>query len=149
MMHKKILSLLSIIALIFIIVACEKQTYEPPIDDGKYPPDSYTLDEKLNWWLEKLTLEEKAGQMIQAERKNGSNGVTPAEVKSLNLGSVLNGGGNVPNPNSLSNWQNMAITMYNAALESSSGIPLIYCADAVYGHNHLQGANTFLHNIGL
>jgi beta-glucosidase len=37
----------------------------------------------------------------------------------------------------------------NAAMQSTSGIPLLYGVDAVHGHNNVFGATMFPHNIGL
>lgn len=149
-MLKKIILTLTVIIL-FTLVACVENHEEPPIVEDDYPDASLSIDEKIEWWLERLTVEEKAGQMVQGERSNnnGQTGVTPAMVRDLNLGSVLNGGGNVPPQNNVSSWYQMYQSMLNASLQSSSKIPIIYGVDAVHGHANLQGATVFPHNIGL
>ena len=43
----------------------------------------------------------------------------------------------------------MVRTYQEAALNSSSEIPLIYGVDAVHGHNNVYGATIFPHNINL
>lgn len=97
--------------------------------------------------LLKMTLSEKAAQMVQAER--GS--ITPAQVEQYGIGSILSGGGSHPSSydNSVADWYNMYAAYQQAALDSSSEIPLIYGIDAVHGNNNLYGATIFPHNIGL
>ncbi len=148
---KRFLSIIMLLILTMILVACVENTDLPPVVDNDYPDSNLSIEEKVAWWLENLTLAEKAGQMVQGERSNngGQSGVTPTKVKELNLGSVLNGGGNVPSVNNPTNWYQMYQTMYNASLASSSKIPIIYGVDAVHGHGNLYGATIFPHNIGL
>ena len=101
--------------------------------------------------LEQMTLEEKIGQVIQADI--GS--VTPEEVQKYNLGSILNGGNSAPGGGKTAEWQewvNLSDAMWLASTDISDGglgIPAIWGTDAVHGHNNLQSATIFPHNIGL
>jgi beta-glucosidase len=95
--------------------------------------------------LASMTLDEKLGQMIQAER----NGLGLNKITNLNLGSVLSGGGSHPAPNTPERWKTMIAEMQSAALRSTSGIPVVYGIDAVHGNNNLLGAVLFPQNIGL
>ena len=101
--------------------------------------------------LEQMTLEEKIGQVIQADI--GS--VTPEEVQKYNLGSILNGGNSAPGGGKTAEWQEwvaLADAMWLASTDTSDGgvgIPAIWGTDAVHGHNNLQSATIFPHNIGL
>ena len=52
------------------------------------------IEEQIDEIMPKLTLEQKVGQIIQAD--NGS--ITPEEVKQYRLGSVLSGGNSAPGP---------------------------------------------------
>src|SRR6266545_6867235 len=92
-----------------------------------------------------MTLDEKIGQMTQAERSAVSN----ADITNYALGSLLSGGGSAPSPNTATFWADMYDGYQNAALASRLGIPLIYGVDAVHGHNNVVGATIFPHNIGL
>jgi beta-glucosidase len=92
-----------------------------------------------------MSLADKIGQMTQVENLS----ITPAEVKRHLIGSVLSGGGGNPNPNTPSTWAAMVRRYQEAALRTRLGIPLLYGADAVHGHNNVQGAVIFPHNIGL
>jgi beta-glucosidase len=108
--------------------------------------DTQCLD-LIEEYIQTLSVSEKAGQMIQAERGN----ISPNEVKEYNIGSVLSGGGSHPDgyDSSILEWYQMLENYQNAAVESTSGIPIIYGIDAVHGNNNLYGATIFPHNIGL
>ena len=95
--------------------------------------------------LEVMSLSEKIGQMTQAERQHAS----PKDVKKYALGSILSGGGSAPSPNVVKSWKKMTDKYLRASLRSSSKIPLLYGVDAVHGHNNIQNATIFPHNIGL
>jgi beta-glucosidase len=95
--------------------------------------------------LARMSLAEKIGQMVQAERKE----VSPADVTAYFLGSVLSGGGSVPGANGIDDWIRMADAFQAAAAATPAGIPILYGVDAVHGHNNVKGATIFPHNIGL
>ncbi len=113
-------------------------------------PDS-AVEERVEDLLRQMTPEEKIGQMIQPEIRH----VTPQDVKDYHLGSVLNGGGSVPNGNRYSkaaDWVAMADAYYAASMDTSDGkvaIPIIWGTDAVHGVGNLVGATLFPHNIAL
>ncbi len=98
-----------------------------------------------------MTLEQKVGQMVQAEIRD----VTPEDVRKYRLGSILNGGGAFPNNNkhaAVADWVALADRFYDASMDTSGGapaIPIIWGTDAVHGHNNVIGATLFPHNIGL
>ena len=97
--------------------------------------------------LGRMTLEEKIGQMTQAER--GAVADDPTVIAQLNLGSVLSGGGSTPTPNTPEAWVDMVNEFQEQALSTRLGIPIIYGIDAVHGHGNVFGATVFPHNIGL
>ncbi len=101
--------------------------------------------EKIDKLLSLMTLEEKIGQMIQAERRH----ITPEQVNKYKVGSILSGGGSTPSPNTPQAWADMYRKFQASALETRLGIPMIYGVDAVHGHNNVKGATIFPHNIGL
>jgi len=116
---------------------------EPTLCDGMGDACIIAVEELLLT----LTLEEKAAQMVQAERGN----ITPSQVAQYGIGSILSGGGSHPSAynNSVDDWYDMYEAYQEAALTSSSGIPIIYGIDAVHGNNNLYHATIFPHNIGL
>jgi beta-glucosidase len=95
--------------------------------------------------LGRMSLDEKIGQMTQAERV----AVSSSDITTYRLGSLLSGGGSAPSPNTATSWANMYDGYQNAALATPLAIPLIYGVDAVHGHNNVSGATMFPHNIGL
>jgi beta-glucosidase len=95
--------------------------------------------------LGRMSLDEKVGQMTQAERNSVSN----ADLTNFRIGSLLSGGGSAPSPNNATSWANMYDSFQQAALATPLGIPMIYGVDAVHGHNNVVGATIFPHNIGL
>lgn len=101
--------------------------------------------------LSRMSLEEKVGQIIQAEIQY----VTPEDIRKYHVGSVLNGGGSLPNQNKYATpgeWLALADAFYTASMDTSDGglaIPIIWGSDAVHGHNNVIGATIFPHNIGL
>jgi beta-glucosidase len=94
-----------------------------------------------------MTLEEKVGQMTQAER--GAVSDDPTLVATWRLGSLLSGGGSTPADNTPEGWADMVDGFQAQALQTRLGIPLIYGVDSVHGHGNLVGATVFPHNIGL
>jgi beta-glucosidase len=97
--------------------------------------------------LAAMTLEEKVGQMTQAER--GAVTDDPSLVATWRLGSLLSGGGSTPADNTPEGWADMVDGFQAQALQTRLGIPLIYGVDSVHGHGNLVGATVFPHNIGL
>jgi beta-glucosidase len=110
-----------------------------------YEDPSLPIATRVNDLLGRMSLDEKIGQMTQAERGAVSN----AQITQFRLGSLLSGGGSAPSPNNATSWANMYDNFQNAALATPLGIPLIYGVDAVHGHNNVLGATIFPHNIGL
>lgn len=104
-----------------------------------------SIEDRLDSLMKNMTLDEKAGQMVQAGRDDTS----PDDVKKYFLGSVLSGGGSHPGDNSREDWIDMCKDYQDAAMSTRLGIPVIYGIDAVHGHNTVDGAVVFPHNIGL
>ncbi|MBQ4821320.1 glycoside hydrolase family 3 protein [Aquimarina sp. MMG016] len=109
------------------------------------------IEAKIDELLPKLTVEQKVGQVIQAD----SESITPEEVKKYRLGSVLSGGNSAPGSLPYANtktWLAKADEYYNASIDPEGvevAIPCIWGIDAVHGHANLSGAIVFPHNIGL
>ncbi|GAA3816280.1 glycoside hydrolase family 3 protein [Streptomyces chiangmaiensis] len=96
--------------------------------------------------LGRMSLQEKAGQMTQAERGAMSR---PGDIADYDLGSLLSGGGSTPTPNTPAAWAKMVDGFQLRAQATRFQIPLIYGVDAVHGHNNLAGATVMPHNIGI
>lgn len=106
-----------------------------------------SFDAKAKELLSRMTLDEKIGQMTQADQSFLKD---PADVENLFLGSVLSGGDSDPKEgNSREAWTKMATSLEARALKTRLRIPILYGVDAVHGHNNVLGAVVFPHNIGL
>ncbi len=136
--------LLLITALLLATAASCDSTPETKVD-GPFRDPKRPVAERVADHLARMSLDEKIGQMTQAER--GS--ISPEEVTEFRVGSILSGGGSVPTPNNRGGWVAMVDAYQKAALATPLGIPFIYGSDAVHGHNNVTGATIFPHNIGL
>jgi len=97
--------------------------------------------------LSRMTLEEKVGQMIQA---NSASLKDPSDVENYFLGSVLSGGSSDPKTgNGLVDWTDHYDNLQSRTQKTRLRIPLLYGIDAVHGHSNVLGATIFPHNIGL
>lgn len=114
------------------------------------PRDANT-EARIGALLQQMTMEEKVGQIIQADIES----VTPEDVRRYHLGSVLNGGNSSPNKDNRahpSEWLKLADAFWLASTDKSGGrlgIPLVWGTDAVHGQSKIVGATLFPHNIGL
>lgn len=119
---------------------------EPPADasalyrNGRLPAEARIID-----LMNRMTLEEKIGQMTLVEK----NSLIPGDITAEYIGGVLSGGGGYPDPNTPEAWAEMVNGFQDEALATRLGIPIIYGVDAVHGHNNVYGATIFPHNIGL
>jgi beta-glucosidase len=107
-----------------------------------------TLQNKVNVLLGSMTLEQKVGQMTQAERMT----CTPEQAKQYHIGSILSSAGSCPGNNLPEDWVQMNDAYWTVSTykdEQHLGIPIIYGLDAVHGNNNVKGATVFPHNIGL
>jgi len=104
-------------------------------------------DGRIKPLLAKMTLDEKLGQMVQAELGNLKD---EADISKYSLGSVLSGGGADPaEGNSLQAWTDTVDRLIAQSRQSRLGIPILYGVDAVHGHGNVLGATVYPHNIGL
>lgn len=106
------------------------------------------IENRISELLAKMNLDQKIGQLVQAERQF----ITPQEVKDYHIGSVLSGGGSVPGDNKPEDWIKMNDAYWAASMEEDDehlAIPLIYGIDAIHGNTNVIGAVVFPHNIGL
>jgi beta-glucosidase len=102
---------------------------------------------EVNALLAQMTLDEKIGQMVQVDSAALKN---KADIQKYLLGSVLCGGDSRPaTGNTARDWLNFVEGFQNYALQTRLKIPIVFGIDAVHGHNHVDGATVFPHNIGL
>ncbi len=165
-MFKKTCGLTTVILASSLILACSKessdsnvpstaQKNEQAVEVWPRPSvphlDTPELNARVDEIFLQMSLEEKIGQIIQAEIQS----ITPEQAKKYHIGSILNGGGSMPyriTNAKQEDWLRMADAFYEASMDASDGkiaIPIIWGTDAVHGHGNLTGATVFPHNIGL
>lgn len=106
-----------------------------------------SFDGEVQKLLSQMTLEEKIGQMTQAEQDAVRD---KDDIEKYFLGSILSGGSSDPKDgNSLAAWTDLYDSLQTKALKTRLAIPILYGIDAVHGHNNVLGATLFPHNIGL
>ncbi|CAI0384753.1 unnamed protein product [Linum tenue] len=112
----------------------------------KYRDPKQPTNARITDLMNRMTLQEKIGQMVQIERTVAS----PQVMKNYFIGSVLSGGGSSPGVNaSAQEWIKMVNQFQRDALSTRLGIPMIYGIDSVHGHSTVYNATIFPHNIGL
>ncbi|PZQ24165.1 MAG: 1,4-beta-D-glucan glucohydrolase [Sphingopyxis macrogoltabida] len=106
---------------------------------------------RIDALIARMTVEQKVGQLIQADIST----ITPRDLETYPLGSILAGGNSGPGGNeraSAADWARLVGEFRATSLRPQANgiaIPIIFGVDAVHGHNNLPGATLFPHNIGL
>jgi beta-glucosidase len=158
--------LLAVLATLAVILGATRsgaptaQAQAPPA----YRDASLPIDQRVSDLLSRMTLKEKVGQMgqINVEVLQGAPD-TPWDRGPLNpdllndvlnvnqIGSILSGGGAWPPVGDDGKaWADEINAIQKFALDHSRlGIPIIYGADAVHGHNNLFDATMVPHQVGL
>ncbi len=107
-----------------------------------------------------MTLEEKAGQMVQLTLETVTGQISDADnthaldpdkvrdvIVNAKVGSILNAANVAMTPDE---WANVIETLQSTALNDTRlGIPLLYGIDSVHGANYITGATIFPHNLTL
>jgi beta-glucosidase len=125
----------------------------PEIWPQAHPTEmSPTVDAFVAELLAHMSVEEKVGQMIQADIAS----ITPADLTTYKLGSILAGGNAAPNNDiraAPQSWLDLTDAFYRASLDKGDSahvpIPIVFGIDAVHGHAKVIGATIFPHNVGL
>jgi beta-glucosidase len=111
------------------------------------PKPLTAFDSQAKAVVARMTLDEKIGQMTQADQEYVRD---RSDVEQLFLGSILSGGSSDPKEgNSLKAWTDLYDEYQKHSALTRLKIPILYGIDAVHGNNNLLGAVMFPHNIGL
>lgn len=95
--------------------------------------------------LAEMTLAEKLGQLVQTDIA----AATPRDVREYHIGSIIS---TVPKGDmgTTRAWRELLDTYQREALQTRTGIPIVFGIDAVHGHSYFDGNSVILpHNIGL
>lgn len=139
-----------------VLTACsKKESGNPAI------PQNTDIEANVEKWIDKLTIDEKIGQMTQLTIDvigKGDNvyhtlipySADPAQLDSVirkyKVGSILNVPG--ATPQTPAEWHRIIKELQEAAM-ADTGIPLIYGVDQIHGASYTVGATFFPQNINL
>src|SRR5690349_17908080 len=103
------------VVIALLVAGCGAAVAKPDVAGHlPYPDPSLPVATRVSQLMATMTLDEKIGQMTQAERAAVSN----ADITNFALGSLLSGGGSAPSPNNATSWANMYDNFQNAAIAS-------------------------------
>jgi beta-glucosidase len=109
------------------------------------------IEARIDALLADMNVEDKVGQLLQVDIAS----ISPADLETYKLGSILNGGNSAPNGDEFApaaEWLKLFDAFYDASVKRSDGrpvVPVIWGTDAVHGANNIVGGTLFPHNIGL
>src|SRR5215469_6945993 len=129
------------------LTACSVVSLGPAMGAAATTTPLSKFDRRIGELMGSMTLDEKIGQMAQADQQFLK---SRGDIKTYALGSVLSGGDSDPKSgNDLASWTDLIDECHKVALTTRLRIPILYGIDAVHGHNNVIGATIFPHNIGL
>ncbi len=106
-----------------------------------------SFDARVQPLLASMTLDEKLGQMTQAELGKLEH---EDDIERYFLGSILSGGdADPPTGNGMRDWQQAIDATIERSARTRLKIPILYGVDAVHGHSNVEGATLFPHNVGM
>lgn len=141
MVMKKRLLAFALIMSTLLIGSCNQKTN---ISDhiGQNSKNNVTYEARnVKEIVEKLTLDQKAAQMVQPAVYN----IVPEAMKEYCYGSILSN----MNLRSSKAWRQLVDEFQANALASEAGIPYLYGNDDIHGVNYCINAVIFPHNIGI
>lgn len=114
--------------------------------DYQFQRPGSEVDRRATAILQKMTLAEKIGQMVQVDLGALRD---KTDITRYCIGSVLSGGDSETMDITAQGWADTVDELQQYALQTRLKIPLLYGIDAVHGHNNVDGAVIFPHNIGM
>ena len=132
---------LYVIALLLTFVFTSASIAQEPSSVNK------TIEAKVDSVLKLMTLDEKVGQITQVDYDAIKNNTE--DVAKFSIGSILWGGNSEPPSITAQGWANVYDSLQKLSQNSRLKIPIIVGIDGVHGHNNVDGAVIFPHNVGL
>jgi beta-glucosidase len=117
-----------------------------PLGSTVLAREAASCEQRAEALLSQMTLEEKIGQMTQVDMNALKD---KGDIQKYCFGSMLSGGDSDPADITAQGWLKACEEYQSLALKTRLKIPLLYGIDAVHGHNNVNGAVIFPHNIGL
>ncbi|MBI2430325.1 MAG: glycoside hydrolase family 3 C-terminal domain-containing protein [Ignavibacteriales bacterium] len=105
------------------------------------------IDSKVNALIKQMTLDEKIAQMTQPDYNAIRN--TGSDIVKYSFGSILWGGDSEVKDITPQGWSDVYDSLQRLSQKTRLKIPILFGIDAVHGHNNVDGAVIFPHNVGL
>ena len=139
-MKRRVIALL--FAVILVVTGCNNTTASKD-SESKSATENAASNETVEAIMARLTIEQKAAQMVQGAVYN----ITEGSMNTNDYGSMLStfGSSYLDAPS----WKTLILKYQKSAVTSTAGIPYIYGNDAVHGVNTCKGTVIFPHNIGI
>ena len=128
---------------LFVFIIAANSSIQTPL----YLNSEADVEQRVNDLLNRMTLNEKIGQMMQVDITGLQK--DPADITDYFIGSILSGGDSDPSTNYTATWAALHDSLQSYALKTRLKIPIIYGIDAVHGNNNIYGATIFPQNIGM
>ncbi|MBE6823508.1 MAG: glycoside hydrolase family 3 protein [Ruminococcaceae bacterium] len=135
-----------LLALVLVLSGCsgkQPNNTDKPHDNTVVTSENRVSSISVEDTLARLTLDQKAAQMVQGAVYNVSDDV----MKKNCYGSILSTYGE--KSLNASEWKSLILRYQKDAISSDAGIPYLYGNDAVHGVNTCEGTVIFPHNIGI
>jgi len=116
----------------------------------QYLDETVQVNERVDDLLDRMTVEEKVGQMVGTTVYQGGEDAVFEAIREHKVGSVSTIGlsyTGASSPKDFAEFVNRAQTV--AVEETRLGIPLLTPCDAIHGHANVKGATVFPHNLGM
>ena len=122
--------------------------------------NNFSEDDKINNLINKMSIEEKIGQMTQltlgflSSNDNQHDGLVKnidtlkliKAVQDYKVGSIFNSAGSAY---SVEKWHGIINYIQSLTKENENKIPILYGIDAIHGATYTKNSTLFPHNIGL
>ena len=140
-------------SILIALFSCQEQT----------PKTSLTINEKVQVLLQKMSIEEKVGQMTQVNitvvaKQNdvsnlakGEHALDPEKLRQAivdcKVGSILNA---LEGRKEMEGWHEVITDIQKMAVGNTPNkIPVLFGVDAIHGATYIFGSTLFPHNIGI
>ncbi len=131
--------------------------------DNASPKTTWSIEQKVQGLIQKMSVEEKVGQMTQVNitvvakhndvtnLSEGEHALDPKKLKhaivDCHVGSILNA---LEGRKNIEGWHEVITDIQKMALKQTPNkIPVLFGVDAIHGATYIFGSTLFPHNIGI
>ena len=139
------------LCIVFVLILCSIIAYGE--ETPAYLRTDLPIEQRIEDLLQRMTLQEKLGQMVQIDLgcigKGENEALLQKAIIDYGVGSILSGGSGSPFENTPAGWAKLSNKLRKLSRETRLKIPVLYGVDAVHGHNMVPGATIYPHNLAV